>query len=76
MSKGPSKRLLKVLAQYKDTSDSRYMQGLPGASDLWHRFGLLQWHGDQYGTHFYSITPAGKKALELRGEYVPNGEAA
>lgn len=58
-----SKRQLKVLAQYKHTSDSHFSQGVPGASELWRPMGLLDWHGEQYGTHFYSITPAGIAAL-------------
>jgi len=70
-----SKRQLKVLAQYKDTSDSRYMQGVPGASELWRPMGLLDWHGNQYGTHFYSITPAGVAALAKEAAPTPRSGA-
>ena len=58
-----TKRQLAVLAKYADTVDGqRYLQGFPGSSDLYSK-GLLKWHGDQYGTHFYSITDTGRAAL-------------
>lgn len=53
-----------VLKQYAETSDGNFMQGVPGASELWRPMGLLEWHGTQYGSHFYSITPAGREALK------------
>lgn len=64
-----TKKQLKVLKQYADTSDSNYMQGMPGASELWHPWGYLDWHGSQYGTNFYSINAAGTAALL---EHEPN----
>lgn len=54
---------LEVLRQYEHTSDSNFMQGVKGAHELWRPLGLLDWHGQQYGTHFFSITPAGRAAL-------------
>jgi len=55
-----------LLEQYKDTTDGRFMQGLPGATELWRPLGLLEWRGSQYGCHFYSITEAGRAALRAR----------
>lgn len=54
---------LATLRQYAETSDGTFLQGLPGATELWRPMGLLDWRGQQYGTHFYSITQAGREAL-------------
>jgi hypothetical protein len=59
-----TKARLKVLRQYAETSSTNYMQGMPGATELWRPMGLLDWHGSQYGTHFFSITEAGREALK------------
>lgn len=58
---------LRVLRQYAGTSDGQFMQGIPGASELWRPMGLLDWRGSQYGSHFYSITDAGRAALVKAG---------
>ena len=58
-----TKKQFAVLAQYKDTSDNNFRQGVKDATELWRPLGLLDWHGIQYGTHFYSITTDGLKAL-------------
>lgn len=58
---------LSVLDQYKDTNDGRYLQGFPGATELWRPMGLLDWRGEQYGTKFYCITDAGRAALSRSG---------
>ena len=57
-----TKKQIAVLRQYEHTSDVCYMQGVKGSTEL---YGLkfLDWHGDQYGCHFYSITDAGRFAL-------------
>lgn len=54
---------LTVLRQYAHTSDSVFMQGIPGATELWRPLGLLDWRGTQYGCHFFSITDVGRAAL-------------
>jgi len=54
--------LLEVLKQYKDTHSGRFIQGIEGASELYGH-GLLEWHGSQYGCHFYSITEKGQQEL-------------
>lgn len=59
--------LLETLRLYADTSDGRFMQGMSGASALM-AMGLLKWRGDQYGSHFYSITEAGRLALSKAGK--------
>jgi hypothetical protein len=58
-----TKARLKLLRQYADTSEGRFMQGLPGTTELWRPMGLLDWRGSQFGCHFYCITDAGRAAL-------------
>lgn len=52
-----------VLVKYAHTSDGRYMQALPGATELWRPLGLLEFRGESWGTRFYSITELGRSAL-------------
>lgn len=54
---------LRVLKQYADTNDGRFLQEIPGAHELWRPMGLLEWRGSSFGTNFYSITDAGRAAL-------------
>jgi hypothetical protein len=50
-----------ILRQYEHTHEGHFMQGIKGASSL--PKGLLEWHGTQYGTSFYSITQAGRELI-------------
>lgn len=63
MSTNLTKVQIEILRQYQHTDDWHFMQGIAGVSELWRPLGLLEWHGEQYGTHFYSITDAGRAAL-------------
>lgn len=69
-----TKAQVELLRKYEHTSDGEFMQGLPGASDLWRPLGLLDWRGSQYGCHFYSITPAGRTALARSSDPVESGD--
>lgn len=52
-----------LLQTYAHTSDKRYALESPGARYL-ARLGFLEDRGTEYGLRFYSITDAGRKALE------------
>lgn len=62
-----TKAQMKLLRQYAHTTDGNFMQGLPGTTKLWRPLGLLDWRGDSYGCHFFSITPAGRAILNRAG---------
>lgn len=59
-----NEKQLAKLREYAHTHNGLFMQGTPGASEL-ETLGLLEWHGTQYGCHFYSITEEGRTALAM-----------
>ena len=64
MSEKLSEAQRKVLLNYALTADgTKYLQRIKGAPDL-ETQGFLAWRGRQYGTSFYCITDAGRRALQ------------
>lgn len=62
MAEKLTKAQRKTLAHYADTGYWKFLQSFPESTDLMVK-GLLEFRGESYGSRFYSITEAGRRAI-------------